>query len=279
MLNAHLNRRPITRSACILTIAALLSMTAALAGLGASVQTATATFSGTLTDTVGRVLPDVSMTLSRLGNEARYEARSDQAGHFMFAGLPAGDYVLEVGKPGFAPTQGRLSFEAGQHLQRDVALQLGSVHETITVTTNEAPPPPPPPPPPSRVQPGPAGPPPPPPPPAPPESPSSFGQTDVDPCSQSAVGGCIVPPLHVRRVTPQYPQTKKDAGIAGAVTLEGRIGTDGFLKELRVLTPADTDFANAAFEAVRQWRFTPARLDGVPMEVPIRVTANFVVAR
>ena len=161
MLNAHLNRRPITRSACILTIAALLSMTAALAGLGASVQTATATFSGTLTDTVGRVLPDVSMTLSRLGNEARYEARSDQAGHFMFAGLPAGDYVLEVGKPGFAPTQGRLSFEAGQHLQRDVALQLGSVHETITVTTNEAPPPPPPPPPPSRVQPGPAGPPPP----------------------------------------------------------------------------------------------------------------------
>ena len=88
-----------------------------------------------------------------------------------------------------------------------------------------------------------------------------------------------MPPKHVKLVRPQYPQTKRDAGIAGAVTLEGRIGTDGLLKDLRVLTPADTDFANAALEAVRQWQFTPTRLDGVPMEVQIRVTANFVASR
>jgi hypothetical protein len=55
--------------------------------------------------------------------------------------------------------------------------------------------------------------------------------------------------------------------------------TDGFVKNLRALSPADTDFANAAFEAVRQWQFTPTRLDGIPVEVQIGVTVNFVAQR
>jgi len=48
------------------------------------------------------------------------------------------------------------------------------------------------------------------------------------------------------------------------VVIEGRIGTDGLIKDLRALAPADPDFANATFDALRQWQFTTTRLDGVP---------------
>ena len=57
--------------------------------------------------------------------------------------------------------------------------------------------------------------------------------------------------------------------------MEGRIGTDGFLKELRVIAPADPDLASAATEAVGQWLYSQTRLDGVPIEVRVNITVNF----
>jgi len=98
-------------------------------------------------------------------------------------------------------------------------------------------------------------------------------QADVDPCSLSPVGGCVTQPTKVRDVKPRYPQNRR--GSDATLVLEGRIGTDGFLKDLRVLAPADADFATAALAAIRQWQFTPTRLDGVPMEVPMRVNVKF----
>jgi len=112
-----------------------------------------------------------------------------------------------------------------------------------------------------------------PPAPPPPSPRQSVSQPDVDPCSQSPVGGCIRPPTKVRDVKPRYPQNRR--GSKATVLLEGRVGTDGFLKDLRVLAPADAEFADAALAAVRQWQFTPTRLDGVPMEVRMRMTVNF----
>ena len=59
--------------------------------------------------------------------------------------------------------------------------------------------------------------------------------------------------------------------------MDGRIGTDGFIKELRVIAPADPDFASATVEALREWQFTPTRLDGVPVETDIHVHVKFSV--
>jgi hypothetical protein len=41
--------------------------------------------------------------------------------------------------------------------------------------------------------------------------------------------------------------------------------------------PAEPDFVNALIDAVHQWRFTQTRLDGVPVEVVIHVSARFVI--
>jgi TonB-like protein len=95
----------------------------------------------------------------------------------------------------------------------------------------------------------------------------------VDPCSQSPVGGCITQPTKIRDVKPIYPPNRKGSNVK--LELDTRIGTDGFVKDIRAVAPADAEFASAAAEGVRQWRFTQTRLDGVPVEVRMRVHVTF----
>ena len=87
----------------------------------------------------------------------------------------------------------------------------------------------------------------------------------------------VTPPVQIARAQPVYPTKQRESGTAGEVVVEGRVGTDGLVKDLHALAPADPDFANATCDALRRWQFTPMRFDGVPVEMSIRVTANFVV--
>ena len=94
-------------------------------------------------------------------------------------------------------------------------------------------------------------------------------------CADSQAGGCVEPPVKLLNVLPQYPARQRDAGVSAEVRLEGRIGSDGFMKDLRLAAPADSDFASAAITATSAWRFAPTRLGGVPIETPIRITVKF----
>jgi TonB family protein len=87
----------------------------------------------------------------------------------------------------------------------------------------------------------------------------------------------VLPPHQIADAKPIYPAKLRERGVAGRVLVEGRIGRDGLIKDLRARAPLDPDFAKATFDALRHWQFTAMRLDGVPIEVPIRVTADFVV--
>ena len=249
MLNSSLNRTPLTRSACIVTVLALLTIALPIAGLVASAQ-ATAQFSGTLVDTVGRMLPDTPMVLSNATGNQKHQARSDQNGHFSFTGLTAGDYVLEVERPGFALTQGRVTLAAGQSLLQDVALQLGELQETISIYDG---------------------------PPAPARAPQVRAAYTAPPsaCSQTTVGGCIEQPVKLYDKKPQYPAKFAGSGRTVTLRLEARIGVDGFINDLRVVTPGEPEFAAAAVEGVRQWEFSQTRLDGVPVEVRMNVSVTF----
>ena len=119
---------PLTRSTCAVTAAALLILTASIAGFGAAAQSGAASFSGSLMDAIGRVLPDATIVLvSTLRAGEKHETRSDQSGRFQFAGLPAGDYQVKTRLPGFASEQGRVALKAGQNLQQEVVFQVGSL--------------------------------------------------------------------------------------------------------------------------------------------------------
>jgi TonB family protein len=100
-----------------------------------------------------------------------------------------------------------------------------------------------------------------------------------DPCSQSTEGGCITPPRKLVDAKPVYPAWLVEAGTSGTVVIMGHVGTDGRVGDMQPAADANPDLANAAMQAIRLWEFSPARLNGVPQEVRIEVTVQFVAEK
>lgn len=75
---------------------------------------------------------------------------------------------------------------------------------------------------------------------------------------------------------PVYTAAAMKARLEGTVELECLVGTDGVPREIRVVRSLDTvhGLDQNAIEALREWRFAPARVDGkdVPARVSIEMT-------
>ena len=78
----------------------------------------------------------------------------------------------------------------------------------------------------------------------------------------------------IHDVAPQYPPEAGRARIEGAVVLMAVIGKDGSVKDVRVESGLPI-LAQAAIDAVRQWRYKPYMIEGEPVEVDSRITINF----
>lgn len=79
-----------------------------------------------------------------------------------------------------------------------------------------------------------------------------------------------------RPVRPEYPLLARQMKVQGAVVLEVRIGKDGAIQSLQV-SSGPAILADAAREAVKQWRFKPYFQDGQPVETQARVTVDFTI--
>lgn len=64
------------------------------------------------------------------------------------------------------------------------------------------------------------------------------------------------------------------AGISGLVIIETVIDTTGVVRDARVLKSVPA-LDHAALDAVKQWQFTPTRLNNTPVPVIMTVTVNF----
>src|SRR6266446_3144884 len=91
-------------------------------------------------------------------------------------------------------------------------------------------------------------------------------------------GGDLRPPAKVRHVVPAYPELARRAGVEGVVVLECVIDPSGHVAEVRILRSQPLLDA-AAVEAVRQWVYSPTRLNGVPVAVLLTVTVQFKIPR
>jgi len=87
-------------------------------------------------------------------------------------------------------------------------------------------------------------------------------------------GGEVERALLVHRVEPRYPALARQMRLEGTVRLHAIIGIDGAVRELEVESGHPL-LANAALEAVRQWRYRPTRLNGEPVEVETTITVIF----
>ena len=105
-----------------------------------------------------------------------------------------------------------------------------------------------------------------------------LGQSDFRPGS---IGGQIKAPAKVLHVNPIYPAAMQAGAIEGVVLLAARIGVDGYVvdalesREADANAPVHPDLVAAAIEAVRGWKFTPTLLNGVPVEVDMQVSVQF----
>jgi TonB family protein len=88
-------------------------------------------------------------------------------------------------------------------------------------------------------------------------------------------GGDISKPVRVSGPMPAYPEQARKDLISGVVILETVIDSDGRVAHVDVIRGVGGGLTEAAVDAVRQWRFEPARLDGEPVAVRFVLTVRF----
>jgi periplasmic protein TonB len=90
------------------------------------------------------------------------------------------------------------------------------------------------------------------------------------------VGGMVRVPQLLNRVTPAYPAIAVAARTSAILVLEATVGADGRVQEVKVLRGQPL-FDQAAVDAVKQWRYRPLLLNGVPVPFIVTVTLSFSV--
>lgn len=239
MLATH-DRRPLPLRLGVAIAALAAFATAALVSVHA--QPAQADLRGTVYDSSGAVVPEVALALVG-ADDARLTAFTQSDGSFSFPAIAAGTYTLEARLPGFQQLSESFELSAARDWDRAITLQLGTVQEQINVVASRT--------------------------------------TAAAPAAAAGpaplrVGGNIKAPMKLKDVKPVYPPAMRADGREGEVQLEAIIDGEGAVKSVRVLgAHVHPDFALAAADAVRQWRFSPTLLNGAPVEVLMNVKMSF----
>jgi TonB family protein len=89
------------------------------------------------------------------------------------------------------------------------------------------------------------------------------------------LGQGITRPEVVTQIEPVYTPEAKAQRVSGVVIIQASIDDTGAVRETKILKPMPFGLSQAAADAVKQWKFKPAMLDGKPVPVKFTVTINF----
>ncbi|MGH9521086.1 MAG: energy transducer TonB [Terriglobales bacterium] len=89
------------------------------------------------------------------------------------------------------------------------------------------------------------------------------------------VGGGVSAPRALFAPDPEYSEEARKAKYQGTVVLWVVVGPDGRPRDIRVQRTLGMGLDEKAIEAVRSWKFEPAKKDGQPVAVQINVEVNF----
>lgn len=132
--------RPSARTATALSsVLAVLLLFLASAPLWAQAGIDMGSITGTVKDPKGALVAQAQCTLTNMGTGVSQKTRTTAAGAYAFAFVPVGKYSLNVTAPGFKDSViDGVIVHLGAADTQDVMLQLGTVNEKVTVTS-EAP--------------------------------------------------------------------------------------------------------------------------------------------
>ena len=88
------------------------------------------------------------------------------------------------------------------------------------------------------------------------------------------MGGDVRPAKLVTSVSPIYPSLAKSQHVAGDVKVDALIDANGKVTTMKVVS-GPTLLHQAAMDALRQWKYQPAMLDGKTVPMHLTVTLQF----
>lgn len=94
------------------------------------------------------------------------------------------------------------------------------------------------------------------------------------PVAPAAVGGDVKPARMISSVPPNYPALAKAQHVAGSVRVDALIDDHGRVTTMKVVSGPSL-LHQAAMDALRQWKYLPATLDGKPVPMHLTVTIQF----
>jgi TonB family protein len=80
------------------------------------------------------------------------------------------------------------------------------------------------------------------------------------------------------RVEPEYPEEARQQQIQGAVVMEVHTNPEGAVQDVELIS-GPPQLAQAASDAVKQWRFKPLQQNGRAVRMHTRITLNFRLPR
>jgi hypothetical protein len=115
---------------CVKVVLCLLAISAV-----ARAQSDRGTITGTVSDPAGAVVASAPIQARNTQTGVLYESATSTTGNYTLVQLPAGTYEVTVSVPGFKTyTRSGLQVQVAQTIRIDIALEVGSSAESITVT-------------------------------------------------------------------------------------------------------------------------------------------------
>src|SRR5689334_21121437 len=100
-------------------------------------QVSAASLTGLITDSTGAVTANAVVTATNKATNVSQTTKSDNSGYYTFPTLPVGTYTISVELQGFKKSvRDDVALAVGQKARLDVALEVGQVSETVSVTSS-----------------------------------------------------------------------------------------------------------------------------------------------
>jgi periplasmic protein TonB len=90
-----------------------------------------------------------------------------------------------------------------------------------------------------------------------------------------SVGGGVSAPKGIYTPDPEYSEEARKAKYQGVCVLWLIVDPNGHPRDIKVARSLGMGLDQKAIEAVRNWKFEPAKKDGQPVAVQINVEVNF----
>jgi TonB family protein len=100
------------------------------------------------------------------------------------------------------------------------------------------------------------------------------GKQPSAPATPLAIGGDVKQAKLIFSVSPVYPTLAKNQHVSGSVMVDALIDASGRVTTMKVVS-GPTLLQQAAMDALKQWKYQPAQLDGKPVAMHLTVTIQF----